>query len=382
MQQQIYGSLTFPKTLLCKVGAIAELDQLVEDADRVLLLVDQVLVENGTIAHLSHSSWTRLRHATVRADVPIEPTAQQIEALLETMQEQKYTAVIAIGGGSILDTAKLVAALADQSCRVYDLLAEPALLKRRSARLILVPTTAGTGSEVTPNSIVLDERIGVKVGIVNPCFVPDYVVLDAALTCSLPPALTASTGMDALSHALECYTSNKANAVSDLFALQAGTMLFRNLRRAYDCPDDLEAREQMLLAACLAGLAIAASGTTAVHALSYPLGGKYRIPHGVSNAILLPTVMRYNAPYISDRLADVARACPGIFAAPTAEAVIEKLYEYRAYLGLPTHFSAFGVSKDEIEELTKQALTVKRLLCNNRRVLLAEDIRSIYEEVI
>ena len=138
----------------------------------------------------------------------------------------------------------------------------------------------------------------------------------------------------------------------------------------------------MLLAACLAGLAIAASGTTAVHALSYPLGGKYRIPHGVSNAILLPTVMRYNAPYISDRLADVARACPGIFAAPTAEAVIEKLYEYRAYLGLPTHFSAFGVSKDEIEELTKQALTVKRLLCNNRRVLLAEDIRSIYEEVI
>lgn len=382
MQLDISCNLTFPKKLVFGIGTASQLDQLTEATDRILLLTDKVLVQNGTIAKLLQNAGPQLLGATVMSDVPIEPTAEQVQTLISTLGDKSYDVVIAIGGGSILDTAKLIAGLSHQPFTVYDLLDDPSVLKKRGTKLILIPSTAGTGSEVTPNSIVLDQRVHVKVGIVNACFVSDYVVLDAALIKALPPALTASTGMDALAHAVECYTSNKANSISDMFAKKASEMIFRNLQKAYDHPDDMDARGQMLLAACLAGFAITASGTTAVHALSYPLGGKYRIPHGVSNAILLPPVMRFNADSVGDRLADLAASCPDVFAEPSAEAVIEKLYALKTSLGLPQSFSAFGVHPEDIDNLAEQALTVRRLLNNNKKELTFEDIRTIYKEVI
>lgn len=382
MKNSVICNLGFPRKLLFGTGSIRELNTLIDDPQKALLLTDRVLAENGTIDRLLQNDVTRLSNIDIRSDIPIEPSATQVQQLISETKGKAYSTIIAIGGGSILDTAKLIASLMDQPFTVQDLLDDTSLLKSRKKGLILIPTTAGTGSEATPNSIVLDERTSVKVGIVNFHFIPDTVILDPNLTITLPPALTASTGMDALAHALECYASNKANPISDTFAMKAAVMIFRNLQKAYDNPDDLEARGQMLLAACFAGVAITASGTTAVHALSYPLGGRYRIPHGVSNAILLPAVMRFNADCIGDRLADVAQACPDVFPEPTADSVIQKLYELKESLRLPASFSDFGVTAAEIESLTEQALTVKRLLNNNMKTLNAEDVRSIYKEVI
>ncbi len=382
MKNTVICNLGFPRKLLFGAGSIHALNALIDDPQKALLLTDRVLAENGTIARLLQNDLTRLSNIDIRSDIPIEPSATQVQQLISETKAKAYHTIIAIGGGSILDTAKLIASLMDQPFTVQDLLDDTSLLNSRKKGLILIPTTAGTGSEVTPNSIVLDERTSVKVGIVNFHFIPDTVILDPNLTITLPPALTASTGMDALSHALECYTSNKANPISDTFAMKASVMIFRNLQKAFKNPHDLEARGQMLLAASFAGLAITGSGTTAVHALSYPLGGRYRIPHGISNAILLPAVMRFNADYIGDRLADVAKACPDVFQEPTSDAVIQKLYELKATLCLPASFSDYGVTAKDIESLTEQALTVKRLLNNNVKILCAEDIRCIYKEVI
>ena len=249
----------------------------------------------------------------------------------------------------------------------------------------MIPTTAGTGAEATPNAIVAVPEQALKVGIVNDEMIPDYVILDADLIRQLPRPIAASTGIDALAHALECFTGKKATPFSDLFAMKALELIFHNIEAACNCPGAASAKENMLLASFYGGVAITASGTTAVHALSYPLGGKYHIPHGVSNAILLAPVMRFNQSACQARLAEVYDRCMAYAPISQAEksgAVLSWLEDIVRRLDIPSDLRGFGVTPEDLEDLVAAGMTVTRLLDNNVRTMTAQDARSIYQQIL
>ncbi|MBR3001740.1 MAG: iron-containing alcohol dehydrogenase, partial [Oscillospiraceae bacterium] len=288
-------------------------------------------------------------------------------------------------GGSVIDATKLVSMLLHSDLTVKDLLDDPSRA-RKQVPLLVIPTTAGTGAEATPNAIVAVPEKELKVGIVNSEMVADYVLLDSRTTKNLPRSIAASTGVDALCHAVECYTSNKANPISDCFAIRALEMIMKNIVPACDDKEALEAKEQMLIASFFAGIAIAASGTTAVHALSYPLGGKYHIAHGVANAMLLTPVMRFNEPVIAPKLADAYDRCyadgKDLTEAEKADRFITKMEEIVRHLDIPTDLTKFGVPREDLESLVESGMDVKRLLNNNMREVTADDARAIYLQVM
>ena len=226
-------------------------------------------------------------------ELPPEPSYMAVQKLVDEFKASGADMIVACGGGSVMDAAKLASVLVTDEYGVKELLDNPGMAKK-CVPIILIPTTAGTGAEVTPNAIVAVPERELKVGIVNENMIADYVILDARLIKNLPKKIAAATGVDALAHAIECYTSNKANPFSDTFALEALDLILENIVPACEDSTAMEAKNKMQIAAYYGGLAITASGTTAVHVLSYPLGGKYHIAHGVSNAILLVPVMKFN----------------------------------------------------------------------------------------
>jgi alcohol dehydrogenase class IV len=284
-----------------------------------------------------------------------------------------------------MDVAKVVAVLLTNDLSLRDLLKQAPIV-RRGTPTVMIPTTAGTGSETTPNSIVLVPEDNLKVGIVSPKLLPDCVILDPELTIGLPPAITASTGMDALCHAIECYTSKKGNPFSDMLALKAIGLISGAIRRAFANGADIGARHDMLLGAAYGGMCIATSSTTAVHALSYPLGGRYRIAHGISNAILLPFVMRFNAAGNEEKFRAVALAM-GLDAAmlpatPAAATAIDALFALNRDLRIPVDLKHWNITAADLETLVEGAAKVTRLLDNNPRPMSKADIRGIYAQLI
>lgn len=313
--------------------------------------------------------------------VPPEPSHEAAQVLLDSCAAAEPELIVAVGGGSVMDVAKL--ATIAKNCTVRDLLEDP-LRGEKHIPSLMIPTTAGTGAEATPNAIVALPEQRVKVGIVHPDMIADAVALDGALLRNLPAPIAAATGVDALCHAMECYTSKKANPLSDLYSLEALRLIFVNLEEACLRPEALEAKSHMLLAAFYGGVAIAASGTTAVHALSYPLGGRYHIPHGVANALLLLPVMRFNRPACKERLARVCEAIggEGRDAGERSAFVVDKMAALLQSLPLPADFSAYGISREDIPDLVEAAMGVRRLLDNNCRDLTAKDAEAIYREVL
>jgi alcohol dehydrogenase len=251
---------------------------------------------------------------------------------------------------------------------------------------VVVPTTAGTGSEATPNSIILVPEDELKVGIVSPLLMPDAVILDPLLTLTLPAHITASTGMDALTHAIECYCSKKGNPFSDLYGLEAIRLIARSIRRAHEHGRDVQARSDMLLGAFYGGVCIATSSTTAVHALAYPLGGKYRIAHGLSNAMLLPFVMEFNLEGSEPRFASMARAMglpvDGLADRAAGEKMIEALYDLNADLGIKSSLRGFDITPQDLDGLVEGAAKVTRLLDNNPRPMSKSNMRAVYERLM
>jgi alcohol dehydrogenase class IV len=257
---------------------------------------------------------------------------------------------------------------------------------RKRVLTIMIPTTAGTGAEVTPNAIVAVPERQLKIGVVSPAMVPDHVVLDPFMVKTLPRALAAATGIDALAHCLECYTGNKANTLSDLYAAEGLDLILNNILPACG-KDSIEAKNRMQLAACYGGLAITASGTTAVHALSYPLGGRYHIPHGVSNAMLLVPVMRFNAPACQDRLAAAYDRCVHTpegrkTDAEKSEYLLAWLERLVKELDIPVSLAPWGVTEQDVDSLARSAMEVGRLLSNNRREVTIDDAKTLYREIL
>ena len=330
-----------------------------------------------------------LTEAGVRVEVihntPPEPATHHVEQVLALARQQECQAVIGIGGGSSMDVAKITAVLLANTQSLTELL-RGGKIEKRGVPTLMIPTTAGTGAEATQNAIFLVPEEESKVGIVSPKLVPDWAILDPALTVGLPPAITASTGMDALCHAIECYISKKANPLSDTYALQAIRLISRSLRRAYQNGKDLDARHDMLLAALFGGMSIASSSTTAVHALAYPLGGKYHMPHGLSNAILLPYVMEFNRDACTEKFRDIAEAMglpvSGLSAADAADRLIKSLFALTRDLQMTVSLRDRGLTADDIEGMVDAASKVTRLLNNNPKPMTREDIRTVYNRLL
>jgi alcohol dehydrogenase len=372
-----------PRRVISGPGSISSIVELIQNslASSVLIVTDKGVWGTGLLEH----PIGLLKNAGISVEiinnVPPEPEAQQAQEIIDAARKYRCTMIIGIGGGSAMDIAKLIAALYSGSITVKDLLSG-AKIEKKGLPALMIPTTAGTGSEVTPNSIVTVVEQGLKVGIVSPNLMADCVILDPSLTTKLPPAITASTGVDALAHAIECFISKKANPFSDMYALEAIRLIYGSIRKAYIMGDDIQSRHNMLLAAFYGGLCIASSGTTAVHALAYPLGGKYRIPHGVSNAMLLPHVMEFNKDSIVEQLCRIAVAMrlDADMNKPEAVAdmVIDELHSLIKDLGLNKSLKEYNVTEKDIPLLVEEAAKVKRLLDNNPKEVSREDMAKIY----
>lgn len=310
-----------------------------------------------------------------------EPTIDLFETVLAAAREGAVDCVVGVGGGSAIDVAKLVAALVggDQSVRdVFGI----NVLHRRGLPLVCLPTTAGTGAEVSPNAILLDEADELKKGVVSPHLVPDAAFVDPVLTLTVPPAVTAATGLDALTHCIEAYTNKYAHPVVDLFALEGIRLISANLASAVRDGSDLNARGKLALGSLYGGLCLGPVNTAAVHALAYPLGGRFHVAHGVSNAVLLPHVCRFNLTAAPQRYADVAEALgvrPDRSAKDLAREGAEALARLSRECEIPQTLADLGVPRDAIPAMAKSAMQVTRLLRNNPRPLEEEDAIAIYE---
>lgn len=378
--------MNMPRTVYSGVNALDNLTTVVKNAKKVAIFTDRGILATGLV----DLPMTKIREAgkevVVFSDLPPEPTYSQAQKLVDEFRASGADFIVAVGGGSAMDTAKLASLLVTDKYTIKDLLDDP-LLGVKTVPTCLIPTTAGTGSEATQNAIVGVPEKELKIGIVNPSMIPDYVILDAEMIRNLPRSIAAATGIDAMAHAIECFTSNKANPFSDTFALEAFDLIINNIEKACDDPTAMKAKNNMQIAAFYGGAAIACSGTTAVHALSYPLGGKYHIAHGVSNAILLVPVMEFNEPAIRERLAIAYdRVVHGEKECTTAEEksawVVRRMGEIVKHLDIPTSLREFNVSPDDLESLVEAGMQVTRLLVNNMREVTADDARRIYQRVL
>lgn len=384
-------NLKLPQAVYSGEGALSRLKDVLEPLKKKNELCVAVFSDKGIIgAGLLELPLTIIKEMGAKAvildDLPAEPSCDQAQRVIDEFKKTGADVIVAAGGGSVMDIAKLASILATDEYGVRDLLENP-LLGRKCVPSVMIPTTAGTGSEATPNSIVAVPEKELKVGIVNPAMIADAVILDARLIAGLPRPIAAATGVDALCHAIECYTSNKSNPFSDTFALEALDLIINNIIEACDNPDALDAKNNMLIAAFYAGIAITSSGTTAVHALSYPLGGKYHIAHGVSNAMLLVPVMKFNEEACRDRLAAAYdRVCHGGSSSLSNEEksawIIQKLDAIVKHLNIPASLKEFGVPEDDLEILVGAGMEVQRLLVNNMREVKPEDARALYLEVM
>ena len=312
-----------------------------------------------------------------------EPTVTDFKNILTLAQTFQADSVIGVGGGSVLDITKLVATLFYGKQQVEDCFGI-GFIKEKGLWFACMPTTAGTGSEVSPNAILLDERDKLKKGIVSPFLMADVAYADPKLTLTVPAKVTADTGMDALTHCIEAYTNKFAHPMVDMYALKGIELLAKNLLRTVKDGSDLEAREACALGSLYGGLCLGPVNTAAVHALSYPLGGEYHIPHGLSNAILLPSVMKFNRPANLKKYAEVAVA----MGAPvgknddeTAQNGVDFIYQLSEAVGIPSKLTDIGIPQEAVPHLAKAAMEVQRLLKNNPREVTEQDAINIYNSL-
>lgn len=379
-------TLKLPKAVYAGKDAMSKLEGVLQEAGaaKVALFTDKSIrdlgLANGAIDIIKGMGLD----VEVCSDLAIEPTYAEVQKTVDWFCESGCDFILAIGGGSVMDASKLVSVLATSEYTVHDLLGDPSLA-RKQVKTVMVPTTAGTGAEATPNAIVAVPEDELKVGIVSDEMVADVVILEAEMIKNLPRSIAAATGLDALCHAIECFTSNKANPMSDTFALEALDLILNNIERACDDPDAMDAKRAMQLASFYAGIAITASGTTAVHALSYPLGGRFHVAHGVSNAILLMPVMHYNEPACRELFAKAYDRCisgDAVTVEQKSAALLNRMDEIVKHLDMPKNLAALGVEDVDIDSLVASGMEVTRLLVNNMREVTPEAAKAIYEQVI
>lgn len=385
-QMSLSPSFTFESVpcLLIEDGGAEKLGELLKErygARRVMIVTDAIIVKLGLLEQALKSLQKNGFSTLVFDDVQADPLESIVLDAAEQAKEQKADLVVGFGGGSSMDVAKLVAILAKGQQALPDMYG---VGKVRSERLplIMVPTTAGTGSEVTPISVITTGA-HTKMGVSDRALLADMAIMDATLTVGLPRHVTAATGIDAMVHAIESYTSRiKKNPISDTLAVRALKMLGDNIVAACEKGDDLEARRSMLVGAMLAGQAFANAPVGAVHALAYPLGGRFHIPHGHSNSLVLPHVLRFNAQVAGPLYGELADAV-GLKGGGTAgktSSFIEWLVDLTAATGIETRLRDMAIGQEDLPMLATDAMLQQRLLVNNPRDVNEAQALEIYGE--
>jgi alcohol dehydrogenase class IV len=378
------SAFTFETTprIVCEQGASGRLGRIAADLGvrHVFVVTDRFLLDAGLLAEALAGCEAAGVKATVFSDVLADPPEESVEAAVAVARDAGVDGVIGFGGGSSMDTAKLVALLV-RSPRPLPEIYGIGLAQGPRLPLIQVPTTAGTGSEVTPISIVTTPSAEKK-GVVTPVLYPDVAVLDSRLTLGLPPRTTAMTGIDAMVHAIESYTSrHKKNPVSDALALRALMLLYGNIRVVLAEPSNAQARENMLLGSLLAGMAFANAPVAAVHALAYPIGGHFHVPHGLSNALVLLPVLEFNLEPARAAYADLAKVL-GLAKdgddAVNARLFVDAMRALVAEMPFEQNLRAVGIEERHLPMLADDAMKVQRLLVNNPRDVALEDAMALY----
>ncbi len=378
-------SFTGAKKIVFGNGALLSLASHVKEqhAQNPLVVIDKNLAKTDLQEKIANILVSEGIKFTVFDKVDPEPAIELADEGAQLAIKDKCDCVIGIGGGSAMDVAKAIAVIATNKGQAADYMGlnkvpKPGLPK------IMIPTTAGTGSEVTFTAVFVRKNLKKKEGMNSPFLYPELALLDPELTLSLPPAPTAHTGMDALCHAIESYTSINSSPVSEMFSLEAIALISENLRACVHDGKNIAVRERMLLGSLYAGIGLANAGVTAVHSMSYPLGGKYGVAHGIANTMLLAPVMAYNLPGALEKFADVAEAMgESIEGLPLREAAYLAVDAVEALIddcGIGETIKDFGVKEEDFPALADVALTVARPLENNPRKMTKEDMIAIYAQ--
>jgi alcohol dehydrogenase len=343
-----------------------------------------LIVTSPQVIHLADPLVAVLRAQGITValwdEVNKEPHVDDLARGLAAARDIRAGLIVGLGGGSVMDVAKLIAALLDGKQKIGEVFGI-GKLHGRSIPLVCIPTTSGTGSEVSPIAIVQDSADGLKKGVISPHLVPDAAFVDPELTVGMPPAVTASTGIDALTHCIEAYANRQAHPVVDTWALEGIRRIARSLPAAHANGKDIDARSDVALGSLYGGLCLGPVNTAAVHALAYPLGSDFGIAHGVSNAVLLAQVIEFNVSAATERYAEVARALGVIEEGPAdiiAARGVELIRELNNRCGIPAHIAELGVPESAIDRMAESALTVQRLLQQNPRTVTLQDARDIY----
>jgi alcohol dehydrogenase len=362
-----------PTEIFFGVGQVDRLTELLIGRKQVVLVTDRGLKELPFVRAIVQ----RLSPAAVFSDVDANPTVANVDQLTQVLRAKKADAVVAVGGGSVMDCAKTACCLAktdELSVRAFH--TENKRFDTCRVPLIVVPTTAGTGSEVTPFAVLDDTEKRVKCPVASDSFYPSVAIIDPQLTVSLPKKITAATGMDALSHALEGYWSKNHQPICNLLAKEAARLIFKNLPKVYENPADLEARTAMSYAALLAGIAFQRPGNAMVHACSYPLSSLYHLQHGTACAFTLEYALKLNAPAMNGRMDEFAEYCG--FA--TIDAMSRAIRDLKTAGGLPCTLKEAGIPDDGIGELIKDSF--HPVVKNNPVVVTEDHLRQMYEGLV
>src|SRR4030043_896778 len=360
-----------------KIGAEAQLLK----GKKVLIITDSGVIQAGLLEGVEKSLQSAGIPFTLFDGVEPDPRIEVVEKSVEKAKKEGIDLIIGFGGGSSLDIAKVTSIMITNIGKIdsffgIDLVPNPGI------PVILIPTTAGTGSEVTPIAILSDAKEKLKKGIVSAYLFPEVAIVDPKLTIGLPPSVTAFTGMDALTHAIEAYYSINTTDLTDLLAYRAMELLSKNLRMAYAHGENLAARSNMMEGSPLAGIAFANAGVGAVHAFAYPLGGEFHLAHGLTNTLMLPYVMRYNIMGCPSKFAQMEKAfgerVEGISELVGAEIAVRFVERLSDDIRVPRRLRDVGVPENAIPRLAEAAMKVTRLLANNPRKIALEDAVAIY----
>lgn len=380
-------SFKSPHLILAGIGALEKLNEEAKglEAKKTLLVTDKGVIESG----IGERVESLLKNEGIAVDifdkVKPDPDIECAEACIEMAKKDRYDLILGVGGGSPMDIASVASVICTNPGTVHEYFGVN-LVKNPGLPTILIPTTAGTGAEATPNAILTDVEAKLKKAIVSPYILPRVAIVDPILSVSMPPGVTSSSGIDALTHAIESYTSNNATILTDLFAKEAIILIGRSLRTAVANGNDLQARYDMSIGSLYAGIALANAGVTAVHALAYPLGGQFNVAHGIANGMLLPYVMEFNvlgripkfaqvSQFLGEKVGHLSLLEQAYHAANAVKAI------YRD-LKIPQSLTELKIPREAIPEMAKAAMNVTRLMGNNPREMTVEDVERIYERAL
>jgi alcohol dehydrogenase class IV len=371
----------FPGKLIFGAGCLSQLPEEIlqlKPSKAIIITIQPLMVQlKELITHLEKGG------VEVNTDTSItqEPSFADFENIMQRINTFNPDIVIGIGGGSVLDIAKLVAAQLENQQHIKEYTGN-GLLKGRKKKLICIPATSGTGSEASPNAILVDETDNQKKGIISPYLVPDIVYVDPLLTLSVPPAITAATGLDALTHCLEAYTNKFAQPFIDMHAFEGMRLIAAHIETAVKDGNNIDARTQVAMGSLLGGFCLGPVNTAGVHALSYPLGSMFHLAHGLSNALLLPYVMEFNIPAATKRYAEVAIAlgCERQSTnEATAHAGVKRIRDIIKACGIPATLREVNIPESVIPQMATDAMKIQRLLKNNPREITEADAIDIYK---